>query len=100
MLHCVAPSGEESSVQQVMSALDPGASQKSWLEAAISQSKYLSPERRYVRYQEALVRSFQAVTSGRADADELRAAFALGGWVAVRDLLEAQGAVHARTDSP
>jgi hypothetical protein len=49
---------------------------------------------------EWLERAFISATSGRVDADELRAAFALGGWVAVRDLLEAQGAAHARTDSP
>jgi hypothetical protein len=37
----------------------------------------------------ALGRALVSVTSGRGDADELRAAYAVGGWVAVRDLLEA-----------
>lgn len=86
--------GEDLAAMQVMSALDPYDSLHSRLSASIVNCDDQDGR------DQAMADLFQAVTSGRADADELRAAFALGGWRAVRGLLEAQGSAHDRTRSP
>lgn len=84
----LAPAGYEVDAVAVFRVLSP---HESHVDTAITMSR-----RKFTPAEGAacLERAFVSATSGRADADELRAAFALGGWVAVRDLLEAQGFRH------
>lgn len=84
---------------RVMRALDPSATQERVLYVALSAGIGAAGGR--AKLDAVLERALISVTSGRGDADELRAAFALGGWAAVDALLTgAQGSSHVRTDSP